>query len=116
VKTVSAILFSVLLAGAQTVFTADALCSAQPIKAKCACSHCDKKSSCCVKPSAPVQSPLSVPPPPNASQNQLHLLLAVMSQLVALSAPAAPQAVPQFSFASYATDVPLYARNCTFLL
>jgi len=116
VKTIFAILFSVLLAGAQTVFTADVLCPAQPVKVKCSCSRCDKKTSCCVKQSAPVQNPLSVPPASNTSRNQLHLLLAVMSQLISLSAPATPEFVPQSSSASHATDVPLYARNCSFLI
>jgi hypothetical protein len=116
VKTVFAILFSVLLAGAQTVFTADAICSAQPAKAKCACSHCDKKTSCCVTQSASVPNPLSAPPASGASRNQPHLLLAVVSLLISLPAPGAPESVPQFSFASKGTDIPLYARNCSYLL
>src|SRR6185312_2874217 len=106
----------VLLAGPQTVFTAEALCSAQPVKAKCACPHCEKKMSCCVARSAPASNPLSVPPASNTSQNQLHLLAAAVSQLITLPVPAAPESAPSPSFVLKAADLPLFARNCSYLL
>ncbi len=110
------ILFSVLLTGAQTVFTADVICSAQSVKAKCACAHCEKKTNCCLSPSVPGPNPLSVPPASNASGNPLHLLLAVVSQLLTRPAPLAPASLPQSSFAPKTTDVPLYQWNCSYLV
>ncbi|PYM10713.1 MAG: hypothetical protein DME18_15730 [Verrucomicrobia bacterium] len=112
-KTVLAILFSFLLAEAETAFTATPLCAAAPAKASCVCSHC-VKPSCCAARSVPVsQQPVA---PPARNHNQLHLLPAVLAHWISLSAPSAAESVPSFSPSKKGTAVPLYTRNCSYLV
>ncbi|HXT39238.1 MAG TPA: hypothetical protein VN887_04355 [Candidatus Angelobacter sp.] len=112
-KTLFAILLSVLLPGAQVVFTADARCPVQPAKARCACPHCPK-AGCCVTRSAPAPKPLSVPPVQGGSHQPL-LTPAAEFQLIGPS-PAVTQTASLFFATLPGAAVPLYQRNCSFLL
>jgi len=116
VKTVIAILFSVLLAGAQTVFTVDSPCPKAPAKSECGCSHCDKPS-CCAAKSKPVSQPRAPSPARDESQKRLQLLADMATPLsFSFPAPAAPESIASFAHSLTVTDIPLYARNCSYLL
>ncbi|PYJ85899.1 MAG: hypothetical protein DME22_07370 [Verrucomicrobia bacterium] len=114
-KKVTAILFSFLLAGAQSVFAANSLCAVAPAKARCACSHCDKPT-CCAARSVPLSQQPVAPPSRDGSQNQLHLLPAIVAQLISLTAPSLAESVSSASPSLKVTDVPLYVRNCSYLV
>ncbi|HKI72681.1 MAG TPA: hypothetical protein VKA81_09915 [Verrucomicrobiae bacterium] len=114
-KKVTAILFSLLLAGAQSVFTANSLCALTPAKARCACSHCDSPL-CCAARSVPVSQPPVAPPARDGSQHQSHLLPAIVAQLISLTAPSLAESVSSSSPSLKVTDVPVYVRNCSYLV
>jgi hypothetical protein len=113
VKNLIAILFGLLLIWAQGDFTAGAASSSS--SKSCACPGC-KTPACCAKTPPPVSSQ-PVAPARNAQQTQSQLLQAVAAQL-AFAAPAAgAEFVPPRSSASSKTiAVPLYRRNCSFLI
>jgi len=116
VKTVIAILFSVLLAGAQTVFTVDSSCPMAPAKSECGCSHCDKPA-CCAAKSNPLSQPRAPSPARDDSRNRSHLLAdRVTPLLFSLPTPAAQESIALFAPSLTMTDIPLYARNCSYLL
>jgi hypothetical protein len=113
-KSVFAIFFSLLLLATQTAFMTPAACpTVQKHSAKNCCgSHCQRQ--CCVsKGDAP--SPPSVPATQPVSQIDLQLLPA--SQL-ALDQSAADfsASVRPGSSVLLATAVPLYQRNCSYLV
>jgi hypothetical protein len=114
VKTLFVILLSVLLPGAQIVFTADARCPARPVKARCACPRCTK-NSCCVSRSAPAANPLSVPPTQGGS-HQPQLIPAANLHLIDPSPAITQGAASRLSAPFQGAAVPLYRRNCSFLL
>jgi len=113
VKKVTVILFSLLLLWMQFDFT---VCAGQS-KSKVACPRCDcAKMRCCAGRSAP--RPMSVPVAPQRTAPESHslLLLAAWHQFT-------PVPVSQFSkvsssqFSLFASaDIPLYQRNCSFLI
>ena len=115
-KRAFAILFSLLLLATQTAFTAPGACqSAQKVGAHNCCtstSHCQQH--CCVTKSGAPGAP-SVPATPPVSQIDLQILPA--SQL-ALDQSAADFSAPVGDASSFltVTTVPLYQRNCSFLV
>src|SRR5690349_3457911 len=113
VKKVTVILFSLLLLWTQLDFS---VCAGQS-KSKVACPRCDcARMRCCAGRSAP--RPMSVPiaPQRTAPENNSLLLPVLLHTFTPLS-------VSQFSsvlsspFSLFASaDIPLYRRNCSFLL
>ena len=105
----------------QGVFAASATTgtNARVAKKSCCCTGCDNKHcatpACCVKrdaPSAPV-APASLP---STSQNEFHALaVAVVSLLPLLPRPAneLPAHAPS---SSSVTAIPLFQRDCCYLL
>ncbi|MDA1272685.1 MAG: hypothetical protein O2960_01350 [Verrucomicrobia bacterium] len=93
--------------------------TAQGARQSCCCTGCDHKHcatpACCVKrdaPSAPV-APASLP---SASQNEFHALVAsVVSMLTLPSRPTGdlPACAP---LSAPVTSIPLFQRNCSYLL
>jgi len=113
VNRVAAILFGLLLVWAQNVFPARA---AGPAQVKhCACCGC-QTTDCCAKAPAPTSPPVA--PAQNAPQVSSQLLLAVPAQLaLTASATGANEFVPSRLSTSFGTTaVPLYRRNCSFLI
>ncbi len=113
-KSAFAILFSLLLLATQTAFMTPGTCpAAQKHSAQnCCATHCQKH--CCVsKSDAP--SPPSAPATQSVSQIDLQLLPAsqlALDQFAAdFSAPVRPG-----SSARLVTAVPLYQRNCSYLV
>jgi hypothetical protein len=112
VKRFFAILFSVLLVGAQfTPALAMPMACGKPFVSADACSQ----MACCM--AKPVSDPQPTPavPAQTASQNQISLLAPAKVIWLLPNHPANP-----FSSASVspfaATGIPLYTRNCTLLI
>jgi len=113
-KSAFAILFSLVLLATQTAFMTPGAClTVQKASAQNCCgAHCQKH--CCVsKSDAP--SPLSAPAAQSVSQIDLQLLPAsrlALDQFAAdFSAPVRPG-----SSVLLVTAVPLYQRNCSYLV
>ena len=111
-KTLFAIFFSLALLGAQSVFLIGAP-AAKPVS-QCACEKCD--TSCCKKKAAPESQPSSSTPAPTRAQIEWQVLAAVLTQLVALPASSKSDVSLRFLPPIPAPAVPLYQRNCSFLI
>jgi len=110
-KTTFAILFSALLAMGQCAFMPAAIASSAP--ASCACPGCEK--ACCAARQHPASQPAA--PARTVSQNQSVLQLAILARLVILAQT--PVARFSASFPSSplaASAVPVYQRNCSYLI
>src|SRR5947209_6833676 len=108
-KITFAFLLSLLLAGTQSVLLAAAPPSAP---ASCACPGC-KKACCAAKGTAPAPQPAA----PTRAADQSALFMAVLVRLVAFSPSSTAQVSSAYSSApSLAAVVPLYQRNCSYLI
>ena len=117
-KTVIVVLLGFVLAhhGAFSTSTAG---GAPGAKAGCCCLGCDFKScatpACCAKP-AGNRAPVSPAPLPSSSQNEWQATAAVLVSLLTLPPPAAHR----FAFASHSLApvgaVPIFQRDCAYLL
>jgi hypothetical protein len=111
VKSLSAILFSLLLVWVQLLAAPAPACASQPVRA---CCHCGGKMSCCAT-SASGSQPAPALPANAGPQNQL-LPPQPASRVWAL--PENGAGLPSSGFASplTATAVPLFARHCIRLI
>lgn len=105
----------------QGVFTSPARTGATPQSAKkgCCCTGCDNKHcatpACCVKGDTP-SSPAAPASLPTNSQNEFHALAASAASLHTLPVRPAME-LPAFALASASvTAVPLFQRDCSYLL
>jgi hypothetical protein len=110
-KTSLVIVLSLLMALTQSVFTAQPA-PGKPAKCACICSM-----PCCIREAAPVPQPVTPAPPVSQNFHQQLLLLAVLAQIQWIL----PTALPANFNASPAsllpaTAVPLYQRNCSYLI
>jgi hypothetical protein len=109
-KITFAFLLGLLLAGEQSVFSA----SVRPLAASdCACVGCQK--ICC----APRQTPSPQPAAParTASQEQSSLFVAVLTRLLTVAPASTVEISTAYSSApSLAAALPLYQRNCSYLI
>jgi hypothetical protein len=105
------ILLSIAMALTQSVFTAQ---SSDRAAASCACSGCTK--NCCIENDAPVpQPPTPVLPVSRGFESQIFL--AVLAQVIALTpAPAQVHATAFSSSPLQTIALPLYQRNCSYLI
>jgi hypothetical protein len=113
-KTLLTIFLGFLLAGTQAVVPASSEPgAAAALKARCGCSGCS--TSCC--PASPAQSPLPESAIPSAGQQSpdwqalVYTLLSVRPDAAGLTA--GPTA---FASRSPRALVPLYERNCAYLI
>jgi hypothetical protein len=111
VKRFSAILFGLLLVWAQLLAAPMPVVSARPAHA---CCHCGGKMSCCATPSS--NSPSApIVPAPSGIQNQFSFLApAVVTWF--LPENAARSIASAFGSPLTAHGVPLFARNCVWLV
>jgi hypothetical protein len=112
-RTLFAIAFSFLLIVAQTVFAADA--RATPSKS-CACCSC-RKMNCCATQSTPApERPLSPQPIRSSVQNNLQFVAVVVAFLSQSPRVPSEKFVPPVSTSSRSAAVPVYVRNCSYLI
>jgi hypothetical protein len=114
VKTVVSILFSVLLLVGQTVFSSGAYVPGLATKESCACTQCAK--SCCQQSEAPAQPTQPAMPAGMLSQEGWQLLAAQVIWLVQMPATKPAAQAVHFSVPSSQFSVPLYERNCSYLI
>src|SRR5712675_901820 len=91
----------------------------QSVKRSCCCTGCDNKHcatpACCAKrdtPTAPV-TPASLP---STSLNELQALAASVVALIALPSRAADKLPARAAVSSSVTSIPLFRRDCSYLL
>ena len=115
VKTLMSLLVSCLLLGTQMVFTAVPVLDASCAKTVgCGCCDCPTKQ-CCMGKSTPAPAPAPGIPPPANERIDLQGLAMDLAPL--LEPPAANHAQTSFSvFYSVAVSVPLYIRDCAYLI
>jgi hypothetical protein len=78
-----------------------------------ACCHCGK--ACCAAPASPESQPVPAAPVPSSSQNQL-LTFAPTALAWVLPTAAVLEFSPVISSPLTVKRLPLYARNCAFLI
>ena len=111
-----AILFSVVLVGAQSVPTASAqVASAAARHAGCKCRHCGD-DCCCVKKSVPRSDSAPIAPAQRVAQPGQLLLIAPTAVAFVLPRTASVDLAQSLSHPSRAAALPLYQQNCTFLI
>jgi hypothetical protein len=110
-KPLPAILFSLLLVGAQLPAASVPACSRQPVRAGC---HCGGKMSCCAAPS-PGSQPTPAVPSSAGPQKQLSISAPA---LMAWSLPENESGPISSAFVSPLTAIgaPLYTRDCARLI
>jgi hypothetical protein len=113
VKAAFAILFSLLLALTQSVLPAKADGQAQ--SASC-CKRCACESPCCVNGSAPISAPAPAVPVPSASIKQFQPALAMLAKLFVAPVSSASTISFPAQFSLHSCAVPIYDRNCTYLI
>jgi hypothetical protein len=111
VKTTWAIVCSLLLAGTPIV-SAQAPATGV-VRGAHACCHCHK--ACCTAPTSPEPQPVPAAPFPASNQNQLLTLAPAALAWILPNAPASEFSTSPFSPLT-ATGLPLYARDCAFLI
>ena len=108
----------IILAG-QSIFTASAVPAARVAKSGCCRSGCSSKNcatpACCVKPAKDSKPPLPARLPSN-SQNELQALVAFLAPLLTLPARSASELPACGPSLSPVAAVPLYQRNCSYLI
>jgi len=112
-KATFAILFSLLLAIAPKALPVKA--EAQANTATC-CRRCGCEAPCCIANPSPSSSPAPAAPAPNVSVKQIQLAIAVVGKSLGTPASSSSQIFFQVSSFLDSSAVPLYKRNCTFLI
>src|SRR5262249_37766795 len=109
---ISAILFAALLTWTQSLGLMAANCA--PCATKSCCRN-RQVAACCSKSTAPESVPAA--PARTASQDQSQLLLVALNSFVPPPAPGIAEfSFPQPQPAMAAAALPLYQRNCSFLI
>ena len=113
-KATLAILFSALLALAQSALPGDGL----SVKAQALCSHCDcGKSNCCVGDSAPTSnSQPASPATPLSLKRAPQLALALAMPILAPPLSPAAKGVSSYLSSARSEALPLYEWNCARLI
>jgi hypothetical protein len=109
-KTVFALLFSLALVWTQTVFVSDAQAGEE------AAPSCCHRCSCCATPSNPAPEPVPVAPVRTLSQNDLQLVAVVTQTLLKQTVSLAPKNSYSFLVSVSLPAIPIYERNCSFLI
>jgi hypothetical protein len=108
-KSIFAIVFAALLAWVQTAPGGNAVSTPNASCAKCACGK-----SCCVSGANPDTAPISLPVAP-ALLKQIQSALAAISAEIPASGALLRTGYPA-SFFSRLLAVPIYQRNCAYLI
>jgi hypothetical protein len=111
VKTLSAILFAILLVGAQLMVAPTLATPARPAHA---CCHCGGQMSCCPSPASGSQPLPAVPS--NTGPQKLLSLSAPPILAGALAENRAGLICPASRLSSMPIGAPLYARDCARLI
>src|SRR3954471_6592857 len=114
-RTLVAIVFSILIAGAQAVCPAfeAASASAALTKSNCACTRCE--TTCCPRPAG--QSSIPSPSVPSSARQQLDLQGVTERQLPVFSIASEQSGSPVRYFSSFSQGhIPLYDWNCAYLI
>jgi hypothetical protein len=112
VKTIFVFFACALLVGSQIVFAHGPQPASKP--QVCGCCSC-KILDCCV--ALPLPAPPTVPAPARAlSHNNVQLISTVVALLVDAPSPAATTIAFPASASFKLIKVPLYQRNCTYLI
>jgi hypothetical protein len=110
-KALLTILFSALLVLTQSVLPGNAaVAQAQRQCARCACGH-----QCCFNRSAP-SAPVPATPASSSSVQQCQPAAACATRILLPPPPAAQPALSRASSERLARPVPLYQRNCAWLI
>jgi hypothetical protein len=113
VKTLFAILFSVLLLWTQSVVTMGATAARQP---DC-CKHGPCAATECCTQNTPSPTSQPVAPSSRTAQNESQLAVAVPGQLISQPVVlSAAISISLHSTSSTRASVPLFQRNCSFLI
>jgi hypothetical protein len=117
VKSIFAILFSLLLVATQTAFVSRGVeVSSQKIASHNCCGNSCCHKPCCVAKDAPAPAQVPAAPAPSGSQNDSQLLVIVIQALLQPPVAAPASFVSPRSFVPASVAVPLYERNCTYLI
>ena len=111
-KTLLTILFSLALLGTQSVFIVGAPLG--PPVSHCACDKC--VTSCCKKKASSDSQPLPYAPVRSSAQSEWQFLAAVTTQLATRLTSSESEVFFRFLPPVSAAAVPLYQRNCSFLI
>ncbi|MDQ6631725.1 MAG: hypothetical protein M3Y82_08185 [Verrucomicrobiota bacterium] len=111
-KTVLAILFSLLFAGAPTVFSANAAATSKETK-NCVCVKCSR--NCCMAQQSPSQ-PISSAPTRAGSQNNWQLIAAMVKLFLHQPAVVSAKISSPVLSSPLMAAVPLYQQNCSYLI
>jgi hypothetical protein len=116
-KTVCAMLICFVLVAAQTVSISHAQPSETEASQTCVCCSC-KEMQCCVS-----QSSNPVPPQPvpaqaarAESQSQIALLTRAIAELLPILKATAQPVFPSSLLSYHSAEVPIYIRNCSYLI
>lgn len=114
-KTALVLAVSVMLVGTQTVFAFGHNPQTASAPRECRCCSC-KQLNCCVAQPTPAPEPVPATPARAISQSNLQIIAAFVSLL--LPAPEKATAPVSFSpsISPVPTAVPLYDRNCSYLI
>jgi hypothetical protein len=117
VKSIFAILFSLLLVATQTAFVSRGVdISSQKNTAHACCRNLECHKPCCIAKNAPASTQVPVAPAPSSSQNDSQLLVMVIQALLQPPVAAPASFVSPRSFIPASVAVPLYERNCSYLI
>ena len=112
VRTTLAILFSVLLVLTQSVLPGNPAVA----KAESCCSRCACGAPCCVPAPNSGSAPLPATPTPATSLKQCQFALAVAALALSPLVSPAPKISPSAVSSSLSVALPLYERNCIYLI
>ena len=105
----------------QGVFASSARIGAttKSTKKSCCCTGCDNKHcatpTCCVKPESP-SAPVAPASLPSTTQNEFQALAATLVSLLALPSRAASELPARAPSSVSVTAIPLFQRDCSYLL
>ena len=118
VKTAVGLLLGFVLVW-QSVFTISASAGTREGKSNCCRAHCNSKScstpTCCVKPNAP-SAPVAPAPVRSATQNELLALTGSVIPFLTPPSRAAVQLPARTILSASVTALPLFRRDCSYLL
>jgi hypothetical protein len=117
VKSIFAILFSLVLVATQTVFASNGVgVSSQQSATHTCCGNSCCHKSCCVAKDAPASAPMPVAPARTVSQTDSQLLVTVIQALLQPPVATTSNFVSPPSSIPASVAVPLYERNCSYLI